>query len=86
MSSEPESGEVVSRGYEIRIKGRVGEAFQSLFAGLKVTLNPVETVVRGADLDQSALYALLDRIQALGLELVEVRSFAQLDKPGNDEP
>ncbi|GIH95723.1 MULTISPECIES: hypothetical protein [Planobispora] len=73
MNSEPDSGAAVSRGYEIRIRGRVGESFQSLFEGLKVTLNPVETVVRGDDLDQAALYALLERIQTLGLELVEIR-------------
>ncbi|MER5450637.1 hypothetical protein ABT052_10255 [Streptomyces sp. NPDC002766] len=59
--------------FEIRIKGRVGQAFRSAFAELTVTVNPPETVLYGAGLDQAALYGILDRIQALGLELVEVR-------------
>ncbi|MEU0564589.1 hypothetical protein ABZ297_04185 [Nonomuraea sp. NPDC005983] len=62
-------------GYEIRIRGRVSASFRDAFGGLAVTVNPVETVVWGADLDQAALYSVLERIQALGLELVEVRRF-----------
>ena len=36
-------------------------------------LEPVETVLHGPVRDQSELHGLLDRIQALGLELIEVR-------------
>jgi hypothetical protein len=36
-------------------------------------VNPVETVVRGTAIDQAALYGILERIRALGLELIEVR-------------
>lgn len=64
-----------ARTYEIRIKGRVGEAVQAAFADMTVAINPVETVVYGPVRDQAALYGLLDRIQELGLELVEVRRF-----------
>jgi hypothetical protein len=66
--------------YEIRIKGRIGEALRAAFADLKVTIRPVETVVYGQVADQAALHGLLDRIQELGLEVVEVRQL-----PG-DEP
>ncbi|WP_199487596.1 hypothetical protein [Actinomadura spongiicola] len=59
--------------YEIRINGRVGESLRLAFEELSVTLNPAETVLRGRELDQAALYGILDRIQALGFELVEVR-------------
>jgi hypothetical protein len=60
-------------GYEIRIKGRISDALQDAFEGLNVCVKPVETVVWGTDLDQGALYGVLERIQSLGLELVEVR-------------
>jgi hypothetical protein len=60
-------------GYEIRIKGRVTDSFRIAFEDLTVTVNPVETVLRGADLDQAALYSILERIQTLGFELIEVR-------------
>ncbi|PWI19941.1 hypothetical protein DI272_41585 [Streptomyces sp. Act143] len=71
----PERGEARAAGgdFEIRIKGRVGEALRTAFAELTVTVNPPETILHGAGLDQAALYGILDRIQALGLELVEVR-------------
>jgi hypothetical protein len=36
-------------------------------------VEPVEPVLHGPVQDQAALYGLLDRIQVLGLELVEVR-------------
>jgi hypothetical protein len=79
----PERGGARAGGdFEIRIKGRVGGAFRSAFAELTVTVNPPETVLRGAGLDQAALYGILDRIQALGLELVEVR---RLPAGGGDD-
>ncbi|RKS71035.1 hypothetical protein BZB76_5517 [Actinomadura pelletieri DSM 43383] len=59
--------------YEITIHGRVGESLRLAFEELSVTLHPAETVLRGRALDQAALYGILDRIQALGFELVEVR-------------
>ncbi|MGH3793276.1 MAG: hypothetical protein ACRDSP_00115 [Pseudonocardiaceae bacterium] len=62
-----------SGDYEIHIKGRVNESFRCAFEELTITVQPIETVLRGADLDQAALYGILDRIQALGLELIEIR-------------
>ncbi|QEU93302.1 hypothetical protein [Streptomyces kanamyceticus] len=59
--------------FEIRVRGRVGEAFRSAFVELTVVLRPAETVLVGAGLDQRALYAILDRIRALGLELLDLR-------------
>ena len=62
--------------YEIRVKGRLSEAMQVAFEEFEITTEPVETVLHGQVLDQAALHGLLDRIQALGLELVEVRRLA----------
>ena len=64
---------VAVRAYEIRIKGQVSVQVLSAFEGMDGTLQAKETVLRGPVLDQAALHGLLDRIQALGLELVEVR-------------
>ncbi|GHC80108.1 hypothetical protein [Streptomyces flavofungini] len=60
-------------GFEIRIKGRVGASLREAFSELAISVHPAETVLRGSPLDQAALYGILDRIQSLGLELVEVR-------------
>jgi hypothetical protein len=61
------------RNFEIRIKGEVSEAVLASFEGLHGSVQPVATVLSGPVQDQAALHGLLDRIQALGLELVEVR-------------
>jgi hypothetical protein len=59
--------------YEIRIKGRLTDSMLAAFEGLTATVEPGETVLQGPVQDQAALYGLLERIQSLGLELVEVR-------------
>jgi hypothetical protein len=64
---------VSSSDYEIHIKGRVSEQVLAAFEGMDASVQSVETVLRGPLIDQAALYGLLDRIQALGLELIEVR-------------
>jgi hypothetical protein len=68
--------------YEIHIKGRVSDQLLGVFEGMDATVRSVETVLRGPMLDQAALHGLLDRIQALGLELVEVR---QLPDSGDSQ-
>ena len=59
--------------YEIRIRGRVGQAVLDSFDRLQSEVEPVETILHGPVRDQAELHGLLDRIQALGLELIEVR-------------
>ena len=59
--------------YEIRIKGRLSDSLLAAFEGLTATVEPVQTVLHGLVQDQSCLHGLLDRIQSLGLELVEIR-------------
>ena len=59
--------------YEIRVRGRLTDSLLTAFEGMQASVEPVETVLHGPVQDQAALYGLLDRIQALGLELVEVR-------------
>jgi hypothetical protein len=44
---------------------------------LTVEVLPVETVLRGEIVDQAALHGLLDQVQALGLELIELRSLGR---------
>jgi hypothetical protein len=63
---------VTSRNYEIRVTGALGPAAREAFADMAVEVEPATTVLTG-DLDQSALHALLDRVRALGLELVDVK-------------
>ena len=58
--------------YEIRVIGSLGPAAREAFADMLVEVEPTITVLSG-DLDQPGLHALLDRVRALGLELVGVK-------------
>ena len=60
-------------GYEIRIKGRLSDTVTGAFEDFTAAVKPAETVMRGEVRDQSELHGVLDRIQSLGLELIEVR-------------
>lgn len=57
--------------YRITIVGRLGRLGREIFAGLDVTSDDRATVLAG-ELDQAALYGVLNRIGALGLELISV--------------
>jgi hypothetical protein len=58
--------------YQVRVTGRLDAEAREAFGGL--TVEPLApAVVLSGDLDQAALLGLIDRVRALGLELVEVR-------------
>jgi hypothetical protein len=58
--------------YTFRIKGHLGVTVLSAFPALASRLHGTETVLTGF-LDRSALYGVLAEIEALGLDLLEVR-------------
>ena len=72
--------------YEIRIKGRLSDSLLAAFEGMNATVETGETVLRGQVRDQAALYGLLDRIQSLGLELVEVRRIPEAPDERRESP
>jgi hypothetical protein len=59
--------------YEIRVRGRVTPAVLARFDGLQASVEPVETLLHGPVQDQAALHGVLHLVNALGLELIEVR-------------
>jgi hypothetical protein len=59
--------------YEIRVRGRLGDAVVNAFEGMEAEVEPVETVLHGPVESQEGLRRLLDQVQSMGLELVEVR-------------
>jgi hypothetical protein len=67
------SWSIVDASYEIRIKGRVGPSVLESFEDMESAIRPAETVLRGTVADQAQLHGLLERIQLLGLELIEIR-------------
>jgi hypothetical protein len=60
--------------YVIRINGHLGATMLSAFPALASRWHGAHTVLTGL-LDRSALYGVLAEIEALGLDLLEVRQF-----------
>lgn len=66
--------------YEIRVRGRLSDATLESFAGMDAAVAPAETVLQGPIVDQVRLHGLLERIQSLGLELIEVRRLPSIGR------
>jgi hypothetical protein len=59
--------------YRVRVRGRLGETICSAFPALQARASGSDTVLTGPLADRAALYGVLAQIEALGLELLEVR-------------
>ena len=69
--------------YAIRIKGRLGPTALSAFPTMVCEIEGGETVLTGSLEDRSALFGVLAQIEALGLELLELRQIRA--SPGSSE-
>jgi hypothetical protein len=65
--------------YSIRIDGHLGATVLSAFPAMAAQHRGLQTVLTGM-LDRSALHGVLADIEALGLDLIEVR---QLEEEGS---
>jgi hypothetical protein len=61
------------RQYEIWVRGHLGETMRSAFPTLLAQPRGDDTALTGVLPDQAALHGVLAQIEALGLELLEVR-------------
>jgi hypothetical protein len=59
--------------YRICVRGRLGETIRSAFPTLQARSRGGDTVLTGPLPDRAALHGVLAEIEALGLELLEVR-------------
>jgi hypothetical protein len=66
------------RCYQICVRGRLGETIRSAFPALKAEADGDATTLTGPFADQAALYGVIAEIEALGLELLEIRRFPPL--------
>ncbi|MEA2618012.1 MAG: hypothetical protein QOE72_3795 [Chloroflexota bacterium] len=67
--NEPEAYE----HFEIRVRGLLSERIIGAFPGMRADAEGAETLLVGPLVDQAALNGVLSQIEALGLELLEVR-------------
>jgi hypothetical protein len=59
--------------YEFLVRGHLSATLLRAFPGMHPQTQGEDTFLRGAVADQSALHGVLGRIEALGLELLELR-------------
>jgi hypothetical protein len=59
--------------YEIRVRGHLGRTMLGAFPALRAETSDEDTLLSGFLPDQAALHGVLSQIEALGLELLEVR-------------
>jgi hypothetical protein len=72
--------------YSIRINGHLGPTLLAAFPAMASQQQGAETVLTGLLPDRSALYGVLAEIEALGLDLIELRKLVPgQELPGSDE-
>ena len=61
------------RCYEIRVRGPIGPTIMQAFPTLAASRSGQDTLLTGSLPDQSALYGVIHELEALGLQLLEIR-------------
>ena len=64
------------RFYRIRVRGTLGTRFSGAFDSMLLEPDHGDTVLSGVCVDASALFGVLDQVRDLGLDLIDVQSFA----------
>jgi hypothetical protein len=59
--------------YEFHVRGELGDRILAAFGDLQATICRGETILTGPAPDQAALFGVLDRIESLGIQLIEVK-------------
>ena len=71
--------------YEIRVAGLLPPEALLDFDRLNASIEPVETLVHGPIQDQAALHGLLARLEAFGLQVIEVRRLHDRESSADDQ-
>jgi hypothetical protein len=60
--------------YQILVRGRLGRTMRAAFPALHAAVQGEDTLLTGVLPDQAALHGVLTQVEALGLELLEIRT------------
>jgi hypothetical protein len=73
MSATRAAGGREPRCYELLVRGPIGPTMMQAFPTLAANRSGRDTLLTGSLPDQGALYGVIHQLEALGLELLEVR-------------
>jgi hypothetical protein len=80
MTGEQSGRQPPSAGYQIRLRGHLGATTLRAFPALQAKTRDQDTLLQGLT-DQAALHGVLAQVEALGLELLEVRRLPKSKRP-----
>ena len=63
--------------YQIVVRGEISKRYAMAFEGMEMEAKSGQTILTGEIIDNSHLHGILDRIIALGLELVSVEEMSR---------
>ena len=72
-ANQTASGGREPRRYEIRVRGPIGLTIMQAFPTLAEGRSGQDTLLVGSLPDQCALYGVIHQLEALGLQLLEIR-------------
>ena len=82
-------GEGTGTLYRIVVRSELSDRYAVAFEGMKMETKHGDTILTGEVIDQPHLYGILDRINALGLELLSLQTLPEDAHPSaerNREP
>jgi hypothetical protein len=78
-ANEITNGRHEPRRYEIRVHGPIGPTMMQAFPTLDASRSGQDTLLVGWVPDQCALYGVIHQLEALGLQLLEIRLLPAAD-------
>ena len=67
-----------ARRYEIVVRGRLSQRYESAFDGATLEPRTGQTILRADLADQAQLYGLLNRLRDFGIELISVNAVGEV--------
>jgi hypothetical protein len=77
-------GEGTGTVYRIVVRSELSDRYAVAFEGMHMETKDGDTILTGEIKDQPHLFGILDRISALGLELLSVRALPEETHPGDE--
>jgi hypothetical protein len=71
--------------YQIVVRGELSERYAVAFEGMEMEAKSGRTILTGEIIDEPHLHGILNRVHALGLELLSVRPLREEVHPSSEQ-